>query len=994
MTDVRAATEEFLEDKPDAAEELEELLAVDAANETWAFDDVSIDSGAFGELVSRDIIEKDDDVYQLRDRAAVERALGEDVENETNTSDSQAEERLSMSLPAVDRVAAAGLGGALTLVVLFRTLPVFSVFRNGDVVLSGNDPYAYRYFVHQLLAEGGVLDLSVLTSLPGRVAHGEPLFVATLWWVSALFGGSGAADYVLAVYPVASGVLTAVLVYLLTVRVTDDKRVGIAAVALLAVIPAHAFRTGLGFADHHAFDYPWLVLTTLALVSLIGRDLRDKRTVGWMLLVGLGIGAQTLAWDAGALLLAPLALYVALVVPSWLRDGRSPAIEAVPLLGGMAVGAVIVMATHYVLGWHFLEVAAAPVLLLAGAGAVVTLGEVTRRAGLPPLTTLALEAIGGGVGFALLWVVYPEFITKLSDGVDFLVTTGGIAETVSLVSGQLGSIAAPVVLFGFALFLAVPYLAWAGWRSYREHSPQWLAVSCYGWSFLVLALVQVRFAGQLALFAAVFGGLGLVHLAAWIDLTDDPLPFASSSSPRKRTAEASQERDLAWPERRDALHMAGLGLGAGGLGALLTPAKQSQLSISESTYRAARFMRAYAAERGWDYPDNYVFSQWSRNRVYNWFVNGESRGYAYALANYEDFVASSDPTAWYQRLRNNAGFVVLDENAPTGESDATIYEQLWADDYGLGTGNYRLLWTDEDDSRRVYTTVTGARVTGPVDETDSLAVEGESKLAEQTVSLSREMATAHGVYQFRIPLPGSYEIGETQITIDESAVVEGTTYSNFSGPGVSQWAFDEGDGEWAYDRSGGYHAQLEGASWVEATDQPALAFSGDGDYLRAPPLDTETSQFTAAGWISPETSSGGTIISTGKDGGGNSHVGFLFDHGLSGWLSDRLGAYVGDGDASANAQSPRLGLSYPTDEYHHVAMVFDAGAIDWYLDGEHVGSSEVGVERVSHDGERETVIGREFSSYGGVNYFTGSMRGLSYYERALSPAEVSDLADR
>lgn len=186
MTDVRAAIESLLEDKPAVADRLEALLAVDADYETWTFEDVPVDSGTFGELVSREIVEKTDGEYRLRDPTAVEAALDPDAVADDETDSESllaAPGDWTFSLPDVDRVAALGLAGALALVVFFRVLPYSSVFQHGDVVLSGNDPYAYRYLVHQLLAESsGALDLAMLSELPGGIAHGEPLLVATLWW--------------------------------------------------------------------------------------------------------------------------------------------------------------------------------------------------------------------------------------------------------------------------------------------------------------------------------------------------------------------------------------------------------------------------------------------------------------------------------------------------------------------------------------------------------------------------------------------------------------------------------------------------------------------------------------------------------------------------------------------------------------------------------------------------------------------------------------------
>jgi dolichyl-diphosphooligosaccharide--protein glycosyltransferase len=690
MTDVRVAIEEFLEERPETEDQLETLVAVDESDGSWTFDDIALESGTFGELVSRGIVEKRDGEYELADRGAVRQALDSEMTTEPTDATESSSNSLSLSDVQVDRIAAFGLTGALVLVVVFRVLPFQSVFRGSDVVLSGNDPYAYRYLVHQLLAESSnPIDLSMLSSLPGGISHGEPLLVATLWWVSALFGGTGVADYVLAWYPVVSAVLTALLVYLLTVGITEDKRVGIAAVALLAIIPAHAFRTGLGFADHHAFDYPWLALTALAVVMLVDADLRDRGTWLWSLALGVGVGGQTLAWDAGPLLLVPIALYAVAVVPSWVRADRPPVREGGPLVAGLAMGALVALGGHVGFGWHSLAVVTTPALLLAGVAGVIALGAAANRFDISVRTVVATEVVGAISGIVFLRSVFPSFTEQLDRGVEFLVSTEGIAETMSLVSGDLGNIVGPIFVFGFALFLAFPYLAWATWQSYRTNSPEWLVLSLYAWYFLTLAVVQLRFAGELALFVAVFGGVGFVHVAAWVDMTSYPAVFRSesqSSRPNEDTPDGT--RPLEWPERRRALSLAGLGIGVGSLGMLNTSIKHSQVSIEDSMYDAAQFMRAYSTERGWEYPENYVFSQWGRNRVYNWFVNGESRSYGYAQANYADFVTSTDSEAWYERLRDRVGFVVVGDQSSIEAGGQTIYERLWADEFGLGTDHY------------------------------------------------------------------------------------------------------------------------------------------------------------------------------------------------------------------------------------------------------------------------------------------------------------------
>jgi len=985
MVDARTETEALLTDKPHLESQLEAVLPIDEANDTWTFDDVPLDSGEFGELVSRGIVEEVDGEYALADREAVRRALDGESDEQ---ADDEPTASIVESLPEIeiDRVAAAGLAGALALVVLFRLIPIGSVFRGGDVVLSANDPYAYRYLVHEILAQSSnPLDLSVLSSLPAGVAHGEPLMVATLWWVSALFGGESAVGGVLAWYPVVSAVVTGLLVYALTVRVTDDKRAGIAAVALLAVTPGHAFRTGLGFADHHAFDYPWLALTALAVVSVVDRDIRERRTWAWIGVLSVGVAGQMLSWDAGPLLLAPIGLYAIALVPSWVRDGRSPLVAGGALLSGVVLGTLVTVGAHLGLGWHTPAVIVGPVLLSVGIAALLALGEGARRGGFGVRQVAAVEVVGAIVGVVVLRSLVPAFAMELERGVEFLLTTEGIAETTSIVSGDLGTFVGPVFLFGFVLFLALGHMGWAVWASYRRHSPVWLAMGVYAWSFLVLSAIQVRFAGQLALFTALFGGLGFVHLAAWVDLSSVPTPFEGSEESSRVSSEDSDDGELEWPERRQALYAGALGLGVGSLGGLLTPIRHSQLTIDDSMYEAAQFMQDYSDARGWEYPENYVFSQWGDSRFYNWFVNGESSGYGYAQSNFDEFVTASDSEEWYERLRDRVGFVVIEDGSISGGNRAgTMYEQLRADDLAFDTDHYRLVWSDSGDSRRVFSPVPGATVTGPAAEGETISIVGEASAGDRSKLINGTASVAHGVYTETIPMPGQYEVGPQQLTLSDADVTNGAVISDFEHEGVAYWSFEEGSGEWAYDRAGGRHARLHGGEWSER----GIEFDGEG-YLQAQGIGERTvSEFSIVAWIRPEASRSGGILSLGKDGGSSSVHGILFDHGLSGWNDDRLGLYVGNGDGSRNETSPPLELSYPVEGYHRVAIVFESGEIRWFLDGQLLAEGSVATSQISLRDDRPIYLGREYSGYGGQNMFRGSIGGVSYYEKVLSTAEI------
>ncbi len=64
-----------LDDRPELRDATAAVLAVDDEQDGWTFDDIPIDSGQFGELVSAGIVEKDGDEYRVADPNAVRAAL-------------------------------------------------------------------------------------------------------------------------------------------------------------------------------------------------------------------------------------------------------------------------------------------------------------------------------------------------------------------------------------------------------------------------------------------------------------------------------------------------------------------------------------------------------------------------------------------------------------------------------------------------------------------------------------------------------------------------------------------------------------------------------------------------------------------------------------------------------------------------------------------------------------------------------------------------------
>lgn len=776
MSDVREATATLRSDRPAVDDDLRAVLDVDADNETWTFDAIPVDSGTFGELVSLGIVEKVDGEYRVANRDAVQAVLDGEAVQET-ADDSTPSLAFDLELPP--RRVGLALAAAIAFVVAVRLVAFPSVFRSEHVVLLGNDPYFYRYLLLQSLEQG-----ASVTSLQDGVLLGEPLLVATLLAATKLLGGTvEAADLVLAWYPVVAGLLTAALVYVLAVQLTEDRRVGVASVVVLAVTPAHAYRTAVGFADHHAFDYVWLAITAVAVVALLqrtsGGNGDDRRIVtAWTVALGgvvaVGVAGQVLAWNAGPLLLLPLALYGVVRVTAAVDAGESPLAD-LPLIVAVGLGGLLAVAVHTALDWQDFHVVATPLLLAAGLAAVLGMGELAYRRGFSARLTAGLIAVAGGVVFALAYTVVPEFGAEFTQELDRLVQAGsveGIAETASLFGTQYGTIVGPFFFFGLSLFFALPYLAWSLVSGWTRNDPIWQVVGSYGGVFFLLALLQVRFAGQLALFSSVLAGVAVVHLCAVTGATVRPAMVADDG--RDSWSDHSPELPaIRMPERGTIVAVGFVFLLVGGLGAVISPARTTTLMVSDKSYEAATFMDEYATDQGWEYPENYVFSEWGDSRMYNAIVNGESRRYGFAQSNYGDFLNSPNASGWYQRLEGRAGFVVVDRHSELSDAgEGTMYKRLH--DWGNDTAHYRAVWASEDGSMKVFTLVPGATVTGSTEANATVTATTTVDVAGTEVTYSRRTtADASGNYSVQVPYTGSYEIAGADVAVSEAAVQSG-----------------------------------------------------------------------------------------------------------------------------------------------------------------------------------------------------------------------------
>ncbi|WP_226479861.1 MFS transporter [Natrinema amylolyticum] len=800
------ATALFLEDRDDGDHVLETVLAADAEHDTWTFDDIDLDSGTFGELVSSGIVEKVDSAYQVADPEVVEAVMaGEEFEEEL---DSAADDRgfdLERFWTAIDPRAMVALVGALVAVAGARMTAFRSVFRNGRVVSPANDPYYFRYWMEELIAESsGPTDYGILTDSPAGVFGTRPLAHATNWFVAELLGGGqGTADTVAAWLPVVASVALGLAIYKCTVLLTRDVRVGVASVLVFAVTPINAVYTGLGFIDHQLHQYFWLGITLLTLTWLAvdlqrrlesGIDgqvaVRDhlREHVTWLIVVtfGISIAAGIHSWGGSPLLLVPLAGYVAFRVAMDARADISPMRANLPLLVGLAVGSAFSLTLHHRWGWHTEFVATTPALVLGGSIAVAAIGELWQQIDVHLGGLLALEGLVATGGLFAFRRLQPEEWAEAIVRVNDMFFREGATETASLFSTEYFVIFGPLYQLGMGFYIALAVLGWIVWLVARRYEPGWLLVGTYAGYLLVLAGIQVRFAGQLAIPLAILTGLGTVRLLSAVELARPPVPFRDADSihpdnsrdERAVAADGGLDPSIAIPEGQRIAYLLGIGLLVFGLSLIYVPSLTANATYSEGQVDAVDAIDEHAEAANRTYPANFVLSEWGDNRMYNHFVNGESRRYGYARNNYETFVSDTDPDGQYGQFEGRVGYVVMtetDSDVPAESTQAQLFKQYGAGGYSTdGLAHYQALFIDKDVA--VFVVVPGATLKVPGEPGANVTVSTEESISGKSITYEQTATVSDdGRATVTVPYAGEYSVGNQTMQVSADEVLNRTT---------------------------------------------------------------------------------------------------------------------------------------------------------------------------------------------------------------------------
>lgn len=372
---------------------------------------------------------------------------------------------------------------------------------------------------HVRLAESQVRNFPHRVTVdPFAAADGQyvavaPLLDATIATVAFVTGGRDASteyiEQVAAIAPAITGVLAVLAVWALA-TVAFDRRAGLIAGLLAAVLPGHFLdRTLVGFVDHHALEV-LLSFTTLACIAY-----------GTAVGAGVSLGLYLLAWASGAyfaFILAVWIVLVALLVP----DRREAAARFTVIMTLIAAGLVVAFQDPALYRYNT-QVAALAGLLLAALAIQFFARQVVKGLALLMVATIAIVIVLSMAMPGLVAQVLTDLNRFRPDPTRMAVLE---ARPLFMYSGNWDWLQ-PWTFFrsGFYLGLAaVIGLAMSAWQSRRADH---LLILAFTVTNYVATLGQNRFGYYLVPATAVVIGWFSARILDW-----GGVPHADNPSPR------------------------------------------------------------------------------------------------------------------------------------------------------------------------------------------------------------------------------------------------------------------------------------------------------------------------------------------------------------------------------------------------------------------------------------------------------------------------------
>ncbi len=407
--------------------------------------------------------------------------------------------------------------------------PWESVF-TWTVRLGGNDPwYYYRLIENCIHNFPHRIWFDPFTHYPfGSYLHFGP-FMVYLGAIAGIISGSTGGESlraVLAFLPVVGGVLTILPIYLIG-REVFDKRVGVIAAFLIAFIPGQFLqRTLLGFADHHAYEVLWMLVTVGMFTYSLNRwnETDEVRRYDLVLaaMTGVAFGLYIDTWAPGFVLALVIfaSIYLALIFGQFVQlKSKFLPLTAVALLVAAIVYLPFAFSYPGMSTTHYSPFQLSVILTVAAL--ILILWKIDERYEIIEkrirvrkelfFTTIAVA------GLIAMPTVFPQLYTSIATVLKLIQLRGGaltIAEVYPFFFTREGAFTLwnAYVHFGITFFLAVPGLIYAAYRIYRHRNYRELFLLVWAVSLFVALWGQNRFAYYFASVSALYCALFLHFL--------------------------------------------------------------------------------------------------------------------------------------------------------------------------------------------------------------------------------------------------------------------------------------------------------------------------------------------------------------------------------------------------------------------------------------------------------------------------------------------------
>ncbi|MBA3270831.1 MAG: glycosyltransferase family 39 protein [Acidobacteria bacterium] len=422
-------------------------------------------------------------------------------------------------------IAAAALG--------IRTYPAWNnVFTAAGINFLETDAwYHVRLIENQVRNYPWRVTLDPFAAPGGQFVPIAPLFdTITSTAVVVLHGrdaDTGEVERVAAFVPPVLGTLAVIVVWALA-RQLFDRRAGLLAASLLAILPGHFLdRTMLGFVDHHALE----ALMAMATLLAFSRGVTTP-SPSMSLLAGVGLGLYLLGWGSGAFLIAVIGVWLLLLAA--LSRSSESLCNAAQLTGVAALVALLLVGAFQDSRMHRYESQVLGLVGLAGLSVAIRL-VAGRRISVPSKgVVLGASGVLAVMATVIVSLVTPELATQLAIDLGRLAPDPrrmGVLEArpLFLYSGEWRW-AQPWSFFRTGFFIGCAALLPFSLRVWKQRRPADVLLLVFAVVTLVATIGQNRFGYYLVPACAVLGGWLAMQLLDW-----GGVPHAENPTPRAHT---------------------------------------------------------------------------------------------------------------------------------------------------------------------------------------------------------------------------------------------------------------------------------------------------------------------------------------------------------------------------------------------------------------------------------------------------------------------------